>query len=378
MDFSLNEDQANIHELGRRIFSDGSTDETLRAFARGSEPYDRTLWRALADAGLLGAAIGADWGGSGFGIMELGLLLEEQGRTLAPVPLLATLVLGALPLQAFGTQVQRDRWLPAIARGEAIVTGALEEVGNTDPALPIATRAEVHGASWRLSGTKVTVPYGKQAACLLVPARLEESVAVFLVDPASAGVTLSVQELSSGEPHAELHLAGVAVGPDALLGAPAAGAAIARWIVQHGRVALAAQQVGVSAEALRRTAAYSSERIQFGRRLGSMQAVQQRAADAFIDVEALRSAYLRAAWLLAQGENAAAEVAAAKYWAALAGHRVVHTAQHLHGGIGADVEYPIHHFFLRAKQIGAALGGATPMLADIGRAIAAGDTAALA
>ena len=130
----------------------------------------------------------------------------------------------------------------------------------------------------------------------------------------------------------------------------------------------------VAAEALRRTALYSSGRVQFGKPLGMMQAVQQRAADAFIDVEAMRSAALLAAWQIDQGAGQAADIATAKYWAAMGGHRVVHTAQHLHGGIGADVTYPIHRFFLAATQIGEALGGAAPMLAAIGRAVADGGT----
>jgi len=130
--------------------------------------------------------------------------------------------------------------------------------------------------------------------------------------------------------------------------------------------------LAAAAEALRRTALYARERVQFGRPIGSMQAVQQRAADAFIDVEAMRSTYLRAAWVLSRDETAMAEVATAKYWAAIGGHRVVHAAQHLHGGLGADISYPIHRYFLAATQAGLALGGSQPMLALIGSEIAAG------
>ncbi|MFC0306580.1 acyl-CoA dehydrogenase family protein, partial [Rhizorhabdus histidinilytica] len=155
-------------------------------------------------------------------------------------------------------------------------------------------------------------------------------------------------------------------------------AAIVAALVQRAQVALALRQVGVAAEALRRTADYSSGRIQFGKPLGSMQAVQQRAADAFIDVEAMRSTALLAAWQIDAGRVQPADIAAAKYWAAIGGHRVVHAAQHLHGGIGADITYPIHRYFLTATAIGEALGGAAPMLAAIGDAVASGRTEPLA
>ena len=163
-----------------------------------------------------------------------------------------------------------------------------------------------------------------------------------------------------------------------LLGGVSHGRDVLDTVIRFTQAGLCAMQVGLTAEALRRTASYTAERVQFGRAVGSMQAVQQRAADGFIDVEAMRSAMLRAFWLLEEGKADAAEISVAKYWAAIGGHRVSHTAQHLHGGMGADVTYPIHRFFLNAKRIELALGGAAPTLAHIGRRIAAGKTRPLA
>jgi alkylation response protein AidB-like acyl-CoA dehydrogenase len=145
-----------------------------------------------------------------------------------------------------------------------------------------------------------------------------------------------------------------------------------RWTIERARVALAALQLGVVGEALRRAAAYVSEREQFGRPIGTFQAVQHRLADCYIDIEALRSTYLRAVWALAQGLSVSAEVLAVKWWTAQAGHRVTHAVQHVHGGLGADIEYPVHAFFLHAKQLEIALGGATQTLAAIGRELARG------
>ena len=377
MDFTPTEEQRELHDLAARIFRDAVTDETLRDFTASGAPYDAVLWQTLADAGLLGLALSTKAGGLGFGILELGMVLEEQGRTLAPVPLTATVALAAVAIDRHGSPSQKETWLPRVIAGEAILTAAIEEVGGIDPLQP-ATSAQLDGNGWRLTGTKIAVPYGLQAKAILVTAATAEGAALFLVDPNGAGVRLEAQQSTSGEPQALLTLNQAALSGDAIVGRAEDGAAIVSDLVTRGQVALAQRQVGVAAEALRRTAEYSSGRIQFGRPLGSMQAVQQRAADAFIDVEAMRSAALLAAWQIDRGEMRVADVATAKYWASIGGHRVVHTAQHLHGGIGADVTYPIHRFFLAATQIGEALGGAAPMLATIGREIAAGTTEPLA
>lgn len=372
MDFSLSEDQISLRDLATQILTENSTDETLREFARSAETYDRGLWSVLAEAGFLGLGISEEYGGIGFGMIEVGMLLQEAGRTLAPVPILPTLVLGARPIQLFGTPAQKQNLLPRIARGDAIVTGAIEEPGNSDPLRPML-RATCEGGAWRLTGVKTAVPYGVEADMLLVTASIAgNEPAVFLVDPKTSGVAILAQAATGGEPHAEIRFDDVRLGDDALLGLPAQGAEVVRDLVQGACVGLAALQIGIGDAALRRTADYASARIQFGRPIGSMQAVQQRAADGFIDLEAMRSTYLRAVWALSEGSATDADIATAKYWAATGGHRITHSAQHLHGGVGADVDYPIHRYFLRARQIESALGGATPTLAALGRAIAAG------
>jgi alkylation response protein AidB-like acyl-CoA dehydrogenase len=332
MDFTLTDDQRELRDLAARILSDAVTDESLRQFAAGTDPYDAGLWATLAEAGLLGLAISEDAGGLGLGMVELGLLLEEQGRTLAPIPLTAAIVLGAVAIDRHGSATQKETWLPKVIAGQSVITAAIEEVGGVDATLP-TTRAQPDGNGWRLNGTKVAVPYGAQAAAILVTAMTANGPALFMVDPAGPGVRIESQQSTSGEPQALVTLDGATLPGDALIGSVEDGAAIVSDLVGRGQVALAQRQVGVAAEALRRTAEYSSGRIQFGKALGSFQGVQQRAADAFIDVEAMRSTSLLAAWQFDAGVVQAADVATAKYWAAMGGHRVVHTAQHLHGGI---------------------------------------------
>lgn len=376
MDFTLTDDQQALRDLAVRILDDATGDDAIRTFADSGRPYDDALWQTLADAGMLGLSLSEDAGGMGLGLIDLGLLLEEQGRTLAPIPLTATIALAAWAIDAHGDAAHKG-WLPRILSGQAILTVAIEEVGGIDPCRP-ATMADADGNGWRLSGAKVAVPYGVEAQALLVTAHTADGPALFLVEPGAAGVTIQPQQSTSGEPQALIRFDGVQLAGDAVLGQGDMRAAIVTALVQRGQVALAQRQVGVAAEALRRTADYASGRTQFGKPLGSMQAVQQRAADAFIDVEAMRSTTLLAAWQIDEGRAQPADIATAKYWAAIGGHRVAHAAQHLHGGIGADVTFPIHRYFLTATAIGEALGGSAPMLAAIGDAVASGSTEPLA
>jgi hypothetical protein len=279
-------------------------------------------------------------------------------------------VLGGMPIAAFGTPAQRERWLAPVAGGEAVLTAALEEPAGFDPALP-RTAARREGAGWRLDGEKTCVEAAQLASAVLVPARTPEGrVAVFLVEPGAAGVALERQVSTRREPLSRMLLAGVRVGSDAVLGAPDAGAEIVEWIRERALLGLAAIQVGVAEAAMRRTADYVIQRKQFGRPIGSFQSAQHRLADAWIDVECMRSVVLEAAWRLAAGLPAAMHVRAAKWWACLAGDRVTHTAQHLHGGIGADVDYPIHRHFLWSQHVLATLGGPRQQLEELGRRVA--------
>lgn len=369
MDFSYSQEQRDLRDTAARLLTQRFTDEFRKSFSRGGAAFDEPLWSAFAAAGLLGAAIGTARGGSGLGLSELCLMLEEQGRTLAVIPLLETLVLGALPLERFG-RAHHHELLRQVAAGTLILTAAMEEPGGTE--LPsLQTRAEPAGAGFRLAGMKTCVPYAQQAGYFLVVALAHDQPRVFVVPRAAAGVSIQAQRGTSSTPQGLVTFSDVLVPAADVLGADDDGT-VATWLLEHGRVGICALQLGVAQEALRRAVAYTSERRQFGRPLGSFQAVQHRLADCYIDIEALRSAYLRAVWALDAQLPAAAEVLAAKWWAAQCGHRVTHAVQHVHGGLGADIEYPVHAFFLRAKELELALGGALASLAGIGDQLRAG------
>ncbi len=372
MDFSFSEEQEAVRELADRIFTDLSTPERLREFE--SEPdgdrFDRKLWGELAAAGLLGIALPEDVGGAGLGFLESGLLAEATGKGAAYVPTVETLAAAAAAVAHFGTEDQRQRWLPGVVSGETVLTTALVELGGV-PALPSVV-AERDGDGWILSGAKACVPSGMIADAVLVTARVEpESVAVFIVETSAPGVGRERQVANTGQPEAVLTLSAAPVGAGALLGSVEDGAAVIEWLVLRSTAALALVQAGAAAASLALVAEYTKTREQFGKPIATFQAVGQRAADAYVDTEAIRLTAWQAAWRIDQGLPADKEVAIAKFWAADGGQRVVHAAVHLHGGVGVDREYPLHRYFLMTKHIELTLGGATEQLLQLGATLAA-------
>lgn len=375
MEFNFNDDQKAIRELAYQIFSDRASDEFMLNFSRTDEVYDEGLWQTLAEQGMLGIAVPEEHGGTGLGFVELCLMLEEQGRRVAPVPLLSSLVLGGMALSQFGTVEAQQQWLPALAAGKAKLSAAIAEM-NMNAALRVpATFARV-GDSYVISGERHMVPDGAVADAILVPAMDETGAkTAFIVDTSLPGVTLlGVPVGLSGERAANMKLENVTVSGAAVLGEVGQGGEVMAYIEEYANVAQCALQVGVAEEAMKRTAAYLGEREQFGVALGSFQALAMRMADSYIDVEAIRSTYWLALWRLSEGLDARAEIRAAKWWACEGAHRVVCTAQHLHGGIGSDLEYPIHRFFLLAKQISFSLGSASTQLEKLGRLLASDDS----
>jgi hypothetical protein len=371
MDFGFSQDQEALRELARTILSEQVTHDGLKALEAKQEWFHEAAWRELAKAKLLGVALPEEFGGSGLGMVELAILLEEVGRAVAPLPVLPSLVLGALPVVEFGTAEQKRRLLPGVVSGETILTAALVELGADDPARP-GTTATRDGAGWRLDGVKTCVPGGDQVTRILVPARTGEgTVGLFLVEPTARGVKLERQILTNREPHARLTLTGVPVADADVLGDPKAGAPLVRWLWERAVLAYCVLQVGVCDRALQMTGEYTTQREQFDKPIASFQAVHQRAADAYIDLAAMRLTAWEAVWRVAEGHPVDDSVTIAKFWAAEGGQHVAVAAQHLHGGIGVDVDYPLHRYFMWAKHIEIMLGPASEQLARLGAAIAA-------
>jgi hypothetical protein len=369
MDFAFNEEQLAVAETASGLFGGLVDPARVAAVEQSDERIDGDLWQALAGADLLGLAVPESDGGAGYGLLELCLLLEAQGNAVAPVPLWATLVLGALPLARFGSSSQRARWLPGVVAGDAILTAALTGSASSPTSTP-PLWAAASGDGWVLEGTELAVPQAHLAACVLVPASTGDGVVLALVDPHANGATLERTVTTNREIHPHLHLSGVRVEAGDVLAAPHAGRAVLDDLLVAATIGLCALQVGVCESALKQTATYLNSRHQFGRPLSTFQGTMLKAADAAIDIEAMRVTWQNAAWCYDTGRDAAESARVAKWQASERGQRAVHATQHLHGGMGADITYPIHRYFLWGKQIELLLGGPSAQLSKLGSAIA--------
>lgn len=361
MDFSLNDEQQATRELARRILGDLATPEHHRELEKAGQWLDERAWKALADAGLCGIAVPEAHGGAGLGFLEVALVCEEVGRTVAKVPYAPTAV-AAMTLAAHAPAALAAEWLPRVAAGEAVLTSALAEA--TGP-YGVQVRSSAAGDAATLDGEAAFVPFGLDAAVVLVPAREDGgSLGLYAVATDGAGVTRTRQDTTTGIPEARFTFSQAPV-----LGRVGGDDAV-HHLVTRATAALCATAVGVCDAALRITADYTKGREQFGRPIATFQAVGHRAADAYIDTEAVRLTALQAAWRIDEGLPADDAVAIAKFWAADGGQRVVHAAQHLHGGMGVDRDYPVHRYFLWAKSIELSLGGATSQLLAFGERLA--------
>ncbi len=366
MDFSFNEDQESIRDLVKQVLTDIVTDDSLKALHKEGKWFHERAWRQLAESEMLGLAIPEEFGGAGLGLTELCLLLQQVGRTVAPVPALPTLLSAALPIAEYGTPEQKDRFLSGIAQGRVIVAAALVDAGSRDPLNPSAVAAE-DGADWRVTGRFSNVAYAEFADRIMVAAQTDsESSLVLLVDPKASGVRLGSALGTNGEPLSFLELEDAPVASGDVLGSVDQGAEVLRYLVDRTRLGICAVELGIAEQALFMTAKYASERKQFGVPIGAFQGVTQRVGDAYIDVQAMKSSMWQACWRLERGHDAAKEIAVAKFWASEAGARVVAAAQHVHGGMGFDRDYPLYRYFMTSKGLEFTLGGAQESLTDLG------------
>jgi acyl-CoA dehydrogenase len=372
MDFHRSEQTSDLAGLTRDIAKKLVTTERLVQLQGDTSggattvAFDPELWSQLASSGLLGVELDEADGGAGLTIIDNVAVAEELGRVLAPVPF-GPLAIAAIPAIAeFGTNALKQQWLSDLVSGDKLVTVALDEDLADDPLEPVAT-ATADGDGWVLTGVKVNVPYAEVADAVVINAHGPEGVSVFVVDATTTGVTITPTPSTGLTPSAAVELDGVRVDSSRVLG----GADAVAFLRDRMTLALCAEQTGVLERALELTADYGREREQFGRAIGSFQAVAQRLADAYIDVRGLKLTTLQAAWLVSEHLEAGKELATAKFWAADAGHRVAHTAVHVHGGVGIDVDHPLHRYFLHAKQNEFALGSAPVQLRRIGAALAA-------
>ncbi|MDH2427700.1 acyl-CoA/acyl-ACP dehydrogenase [Sphaerisporangium sp. TRM90804] len=358
MDFTLDETQAELRTLAAGVFAREATPDRLAAHERGGRPYDDALWRAAAQAGLIGACLPEDTGGAGLGAVEMAVILREAGAHVAPVPLQDALP-AAMVLGRYGSPEQRAL-LARLAEGEIVLTAAPLEPGR-ELGAPPRTTARRSPAGWTLTGRKTMVSHASQAAAVLVPADTGEGAGLFLVDPAAADVRPA--PTATGEPAAVLILDAT---PGEPVG-PADGAAVAALRLLC-LTAITACASGVLAGALELTTAHIRTRRQFDRALAEFQAVTVQIADVYIAGRALDVAVWSGAWRVAQGLDAEAELdlCVAAHTVTDTALAALYTCQHLHGGIGLDVTYPLHRYFAWGKHRAHLLGGVEARLDTLG------------
>ncbi|MFD6434768.1 acyl-CoA dehydrogenase family protein [Streptomyces venezuelae] len=373
MDFTFTEEQQAVVEAAKALFAgvepDGVPSPALTPGAVADD-FDRALWSRLADADLLGVLIDAEHGGVGLDVIALCLVLRESAKVLARVPLLESSA-AAYAVQAHGSAELKRRVLPAVARGDLVLTVAANGRTGHDPA-DLAVTAQRDGDSWVLDGLQTGVPWAQNADLVVVPAHTPDGPTVLaLVPRPHEGLTVAEQISTSGERLGELRLTAVRIAASDVIEADGAWDRL-RDLLATGTCALS---LGLGEGVLRMTSEYVSKREQFGHPVATFQAVAVQAADRYIDLRSMEVTLWQAAWRVSTGAEGplptAGDIAVAKIWASDGVRRVVQTAQHLHGGFGADTDYSLHRYHAWAKQLELSLGPAAAHEEALGDLLAA-------
>ncbi|MGX1882320.1 acyl-CoA dehydrogenase family protein [Streptomyces sp. NPDC055287] len=373
MDFTFTEEQQAAVEAAKAVFSGVAPDQVQSpALTPGAvaEDFDRPLWARLAGSDLLSLVLAAEHGGAGLGPVALCLVLRESAKVLARVPLLETSAV-AMAVQTYGSPELAAEILPRVGRGELVLTAGANGRTGHDPA-ELAVTAQRDGEHWVLDGVQTGVPWAQNADRIAVPAHTGTGRAVLALVPRDrAGVTLADQVSTSGERFAEVHLDAVRLTAHDVIDAEG----VWEWLRDLLTTGTCALALGLGERVLAMTSEYTGKREQFGFPVATFQAVAVQAADRYIDLRAMEVTLWQAAWRLATGSHGAlpvaGDVAVAKIWASEGVRRVVQTAQHLHGGFGADTDYPLHRYHAWAKQIELSLGPAAAHEEALGDLLAA-------
>jgi alkylation response protein AidB-like acyl-CoA dehydrogenase len=353
----LNEEQSMLRDSARGLISDKAPVSHLRQLrdAKDATGFSRDLWRAFAEMGFAGLLVPENFGGSGLGCVEAGVVMEEIGRTLMPSPYLATAVLAASALSRGGSAAQKSAYLPKIADGSLLAALAVDEGAKHRP-LRTRMQAVRSGNGFKLNGAKAFVVDGHTADLLIVAARTagaageREGLTLFLVDPKARGIAIERTTMVDAHNAARIVFDNVEVNADGVLGEVDQGYRLLEGLLNIGRGAVASEMVGLSEEVFGRTVGYLKERKQFGKSIGEFQALQHRAAQLYIDIEITRAAVLKAMQTLdSHFEEAAAAVAVAKARAGSTATLAVQEGVQMHGGMGMTDQFDIGFFMKRAR-----------------------------
>jgi alkylation response protein AidB-like acyl-CoA dehydrogenase len=360
----LSEEQAMLRDSARGLISDRAPVSHLRQLrdSQDATGFSRELWKTFAEMGFCGLLVPEEFGGSGLGAVEAGVVMEEIGRHLLPSPFLSTAVLAASAISRGGSAAQQSAYLPGIAGGSRLAAFAIDEGAKHRP-LHTSLRAERSGNGFRLDGAKAFVVDGHTADLLIVAARTaggagdRDGLTLFLVEPKAKGIAIERTVMVDSHNAARIVFDQAEVDADGVLGEVDQGAGLLEGLLDLGRGAVAAEMVGLSEEVFSRTLAYLRERRQFGRLIGEFQALQHRAAELHIEIEITRAAVLKALQTLdGDPAHAAAAVAVAKARAGSTATRAVQEAVQMHGGMGMTDQFDIGFFMKRARVCQELLG----------------------
>jgi alkylation response protein AidB-like acyl-CoA dehydrogenase len=370
VDFALGETQQAVIRAAAHVLDRSHPSAVPAAEEPGDRaPWQETLWKELGTAGLLGLALPAWLGGDGLGVMDTAVLLTEVGRRAAPVPALATLAMGVLPVIRWGGRDLQRALLDGVVAGDTVLTAAVREPSDPMPLAP-ATTARLRGGAGTVSGVKIGVPYGAEARWILVPASFASGGGgAVVVDPSADGVRLRRTPSSAGGPEYTLHLDDAPIAH--LLGGGADGRVVAD-LYQLTLAGAACLADGALASALALTTAHVGAREQFGRPLAAFQAVAQQIADVYLVSRTLHLAALSACWRLETGREAGGDLDVTAYWLAEQAPGALRSCHHLHGGTGMDITYPLHRYSALVKDLVRLVGGADYRLDRLGARLCAG------
>ncbi|MBI2846252.1 MAG: acyl-CoA/acyl-ACP dehydrogenase [Chloroflexi bacterium] len=354
MDLGLNEAQEMLKKSAREFLEKECPKSFVRAMEEAEKGYTPELWRKIADVGWLGLALPEKYGGTGGNFLDLAVLLEEMGRALLPGPFFSTAICSLAILEA-GTDEQKAEFLPKIASGDIIMALALTEPSATYDASGISLSAERQEDHYVLNGAKLFVNDAHVADYLLCVARTgkgakpEDGITIFAVNAKESGISCNILKTIAADKQCEVLFEKAEVPQKNILGALNKGWPLVEKLMLWAAVGKCAEMLGQSQKALEMTVEYAKQRIQFGRPIGSFQAVQHHCANMLVDVDSSRFITYEAAWKLSEGLPSAKEVSMAKAWVSDATRRVVALGHQVHGGIGFTKEHDMQLYFRRAK-----------------------------
>ena len=362
MDLGLSEEQEMIKTSSRDFLEKECPKTLVREMEEDERGYPPELWKKMAAQGWLGMVFDEKHGGTGQSFTDLCVLIEEHGRALLPGPFFSTVVLCGLPIAQFGTDAQKQEHLPAIADGNRIMVYAQTEPSGTWEASGVELKAAAQGDGYILNGVKLFIPDAHEADYLLVVARTkdggkpEDGITLFLVDAKGAGITYEALKTIATDHQSEITFKDVKVPAADILGKVNEGWPIVQKISQWGAAGKCAEMVGGAQMVLEMSVEYAKQRVQFGRPIGSFQAIQHHCANMVTDVDGSRYISYEAIWRLSEGLDAAKEVSMAKAWVSDAYRRVCALGHQIHGGIGFTKEHDMQLFYRRAKAAELAFG----------------------